>query len=75
MKKEDRRRLFKSLADVSTIGISIAASIFVGFFIGYYLDNYLFGGRTKPWLTVIFLIFGVIAGFRNLVRIAKRKDL
>ncbi|MEW6328089.1 MAG: AtpZ/AtpI family protein [Thermodesulfobacteriota bacterium] len=73
--KEDLKRLFRLIGDVSTIGIAIAASVFIGFFIGYALDEYLFGGRTKPWLTVIFLIFGVIAGFRNLVRLARRKDL
>lgn len=73
--KEDLRQLFKLMGDVSTIGIAMAASIFVGFFIGYYLDNHLFGGRTNPWFTIIFLILGVIAGFRNLVRLAKRKDL
>jgi len=73
--KEDVKRLFRLIGDVSTIGIAVAASVFVGFFIGYALDEYVFGGRTKPWLTLIFLILGVVAGFRNLVQLAKRKDL
>jgi ATP synthase protein I len=73
--KEDLKKLLGLIGDVSTIGIAVAASVFIGFFIGYSLDEYLFGGRIKPWLTIIFLIFGVIAGFRNLVRLARRKDL
>lgn len=73
--KDDFKRLFVLLGDVSTIGIAMAASIFVGLGIGYLIDNKVFGGRTAPWFTAIFLILGIIAGFLNLVRLAKRKDL
>ncbi len=50
------------------VGIHLVIATFVGFFIGYYLDKFL---GTKPWLTIIFLIFGIIAGFRDLFRMAK----
>jgi len=73
--KNDLKRLFVLLGDVSTIGIAMAASVFVGLGMGYLIDNKVFGGRTSPWFTIIFLILGIIAGFRNLVRLAKRKDL
>jgi len=73
--KNDLKRLFVLLGDVSTIGIAMAASVFVGLGMGYSIDNKVFGGRTSPWFTIIFLILGIIAGFRNLVRLAKRKDL
>lgn len=73
--KQDLKRLFSLLADASSIGLTIAASIFIGLGIGYVIDNYLFSGRTKPWFTVIFLVLGIVAGFQNLVRLAKRKDL
>lgn len=73
--KQDLKRLFSLLADASSIGLTIAAAIFIGLGIGYVIDNYLFSGRTKPWFTVIFLVLGIIAGFQNLVRLAKRKDL
>lgn len=63
------------LADFSTIGMTVAFSIFIGLGIGYYLDHKLFGGRTYPWLTLIFLGFGVAAAFVNLFRMARRKDL
>jgi F0F1-type ATP synthase assembly protein I len=69
------KEITKMLADFSTIGMTVAFSIFIGLGIGYYLDNVVFGGRTKPWLTLIFLGFGVAAAFLNLYRMATRKDL
>ena len=63
--------LFKQLMQASTIGINLVLSTFVGLAIGYGLDS-LF--HTSPWLTIIFLILGIIAGFRELLRIANRQD-
>ncbi|MEC4676894.1 MAG: AtpZ/AtpI family protein, partial [Nitrospirota bacterium] len=54
----------------STVGLSLVLSTFVGLAIGYWLDK-LFG--SSPWLTIIFLIIGIIAGFRELFRIAKKQ--
>jgi F0F1-type ATP synthase assembly protein I len=55
--------------------MSVAFSIFIGVGIGYYLDHKVFDGRTSPWLTLIFLGFGVAAAFKNLYDMASRKDL
>lgn len=63
--------LLKQLLEASTIGINLVLSTFVGFAIGYFLDKF-FG--TSPWLTVTFLIIGIIAGFRELLRIARKQD-
>lgn len=65
----------KLLADFGTIGMTVAFSIFIGVGIGYFLDEKVFGGRTAPWLTLIFLGFGVAAAFKNLFIMTKRKDL
>jgi len=70
-----RREMMKLLGDFSTIGLTLAASIFIGVGIGYLLDHKVFRGRTSPWLTLIFLGFGIAAGFRNLYILTKRKDL
>lgn len=72
---ESRKEMMKLLADFSTIGMSFAFSIFIGLGFGYYLDNKVFDGKTEPWLTLIFLGFGVAAAFLNLYRMAIRKDL
>lgn len=67
----EQRPLFKQLLEASSIGIQLVLSTFVGFAIGYFLDK-TFG--TSPWLTVIFLIIGIIAGFRELLRVARKQD-
>jgi len=70
-----RKEVMKLLGDFSTIGLTLAASIFVGVGIGYLLDHKVFKGKTAPWLTLIFLGFGIVAGFKNLYMLTKRKDL
>lgn len=71
----NRKEIMRLLADFSTIGMTVAFSIFIGVGIGYWLDHKVFDGRTSPWLTLIFLGFGVVAAFKNLYSMARRKDL
>ncbi len=54
-----------------SVGLSLVISTFVGLGIGYWLDR-LF--NTSPWLTIIFLILGIVSGFRDLIRMARRQD-
>ena len=63
MKRETRRQ-FRELAYFSSIGLSVSLSIFIGLAVGVYLDRHVFG--TTPWLTIIFLILGILAGYRNI---------
>jgi F0F1-type ATP synthase assembly protein I len=53
--------------DVSIIGIQFPVSIALGYFFGRWLDGIF---ETEPWLTIIFALFGIAAGFVNLFRIA-----
>ncbi len=71
----NRKEIMKLLADFGTIGMTVAFSIFIGVGIGYFLDHKVFGGRTRPWFTLIFLGVGVAAAFKNLYTMSKRKDL
>ena len=57
--------VLRQLARLSTIGISLVAATAIGLLIGYGLDR-LFG--TAPWLTMVFVLFGIAAGFLNLFR-------
>lgn len=61
--------VFRQLLEASSVGIHLVLSTFTGLAMGYGLDR-LFG--TSPYLTLIFLIIGIIAGFMELVRIAKK---
>ncbi|MBI3752983.1 MAG: AtpZ/AtpI family protein [Deltaproteobacteria bacterium] len=67
--EENNNGLFKKLVWLSSLGISMVAATFVGLYIGVYLDDKF---STKPWLTILFLIIGIIAGFRNIYTLVKR---
>ncbi len=69
--------LFKQLLEASTIGLNLVISTIIGGLLGYGLDYAMerwFGVHTAPWLLFIFAIFGIVAGFRELLRMATRKD-
>ena len=51
-----------------TIGLQMGLSVAIGLIIGLALDRYL---GTTPWMALIFLILGVIAGFLALFRLVK----
>ena len=62
-----RARLYNLTSLAFTFPVSIAA----GAFLGYWLDGQ-FG--TFPWLSIVFLLFGVAAGFLSLLRAVKAFD-
>jgi len=66
---EDKGKVIRQIASYSTLGLEMGLSVAVGAVIGYYLDKWL---DTEPWFLIIFLLFGVVAGFRSLYRALKR---
>lgn len=48
----------------------MVAATFIGLAMGYYLDKWL---GTSPWLTLIFLGFGIVSGFRNIYILTERE--
>lgn len=69
--KGPEKPFFKQLIEASSVGIHLVISTFVGLAIGYGLDKLL---GTSPYLTFIFLIIGIISGFRELIRVAKKQE-
>jgi ATP synthase protein I len=67
--EEKNRKFIRMLGVLSTVGITLVAATVIGYFIGFYLDR-LFG--TSPWLTILFLLFGIAAGFKNLFDAARK---
>ena len=55
--------------DVSVIGIQFPVAIALGYFFGRWLDGMF---RTAPWMTILFALFGIAAGFVNLFRITSQ---
>jgi len=69
--KKETRALFKDLWYYSSLSFSIALSIVIGLGIGYWLDKKF---ETSPWFTLIFLGFGILAGFRNIYLAMKKSQ-
>ena len=71
---EEEPSLFRQLGRAISTGLTLVISTFVGLAMGWALDYKLFNGKTAPWLTMIFLILGIVAGFRELFKMAKQDD-
>ena len=48
----------------------MVVSTFIGLGMGYYLDKWL---ETDPWMTLSFLLIGIISGFRNIFILTSRE--
>lgn len=47
----------------------MVAASFIGLFIGYQLDKWL---GISPWMTLLWLGFGIASGFRNIFILTRR---
>ena len=57
------------LSTAGTMGLHLVSGTFVGFAMGWFLDKWL---DTSPWLTMGFLLLGIVAGFMNVYRDAQQ---
>ncbi len=65
---KETKKLAIQLAYASSVGIAMVLAIFGCLFLGVWMDGKL---GTKPVFTLILLLIGVAAGFRNLYYLAK----
>lgn len=56
---------YQNLGDLLSVGIMFPMCIAIGYGMGYLLDNWI---GTKSAFKIIFLLFGIAAGFVNLFR-------
>ena len=68
MKAEGVKRIAYLMGHYGAIGLQMGLSVAIGLAVGLALDRYL---GTTPWMALIFLILGVIAGFVALFRLVK----
>lgn len=66
----DSGKQLKAFARVGALGIELALSVVIGLLAGQWLDGKL---STEPYLTLVGLILGVIAGFRSLYLTARKQ--
>ena len=62
---KEKKKMYLTVADLSTMGFAMVLSIILGLVAGVYLDRY-FG--TDPILTFLFLFGGIMAGFRMMYK-------
>ena len=58
-----------SFGKAMKISTELVAAVVVGAILGFILDNWF---DTKPLLTIIFFIMGVVAGILNVIKSAKK---
>ncbi len=70
--REDKKKTYRKMTYLSTLGFMLPSSIVVGMVIGWFLDKIF---KTYPWLFLIFTLFGIASGFYNLIKgLTKFKD-
>ena len=55
----------------SSVGLELGISVILGLLFGIFLDGKL---GTEPWMMLLFLCVGLVAGFRGVLRAVKRSD-
>ncbi len=69
--EEKDRKLLRMIGVLSTVGLTLVFATMIGLFVGLKLDAWL---HTSPWLTALFLLLGIFAGFRNLFTYVKKSQ-
>ena len=61
----------KGLALASRVGLELVAATVIGAGLGYALDRWL---GTRPWLLVVGVVLGAVAGFLAVYRLVNTPD-
>ncbi len=64
------KRAYDALS-ASSVGLELGISVIVGLLFGMWLDRQI---GTTPWMMLLFLAFGLIAGFRGVFRAVRRAE-
>jgi len=56
------------LAFSFNVGYYLLTPLILGVIVGLFIDNKF---KTKPWFTLVFILFGLLASLYNLLRITK----
>ncbi|MEZ0343929.1 MAG: AtpZ/AtpI family protein [Caldimicrobium sp.] len=72
-KESNFKFLLTVLVESLTIGIAVIGSILAGAITGWLIEEKLLKGKTSPWITTLFIIFGAIGGIKNLIYYSKKR--
>jgi ATP synthase protein I len=62
---------YQQLGDLLTVGIMFPVCIGIGYGMGWLLDRWL---GTQSVFKIVFLLFGIAAGFINLFKVVRKID-
>jgi F0F1-type ATP synthase assembly protein I len=65
-KENDRASLLRGMGPLMNLGVTFALSIGGLAYLGHWLDGKL---DTKPWMTLLGAVLGMVVGFVNLFRV------
>lgn len=60
---------FTTLLQYSSVGLEMGLCVVIGITLGYFLDKYF---QTSPYLTILFMFFGIAAAIKTIVRLIKQ---
>lgn len=66
-----RGKRFYNALSASSVGLELGLSVVIALLFGMWLDSKL---GTQPWLMLLWLCFGLAAGFRGVLRAVRRSD-
>ena len=73
-KEPNKVTAWRQIGLLSSIPFILALAPIVGYLLGQYLDNRF---HTRPWLSVVLLALGFVAGVRetvNIIKLSQRED-
>ncbi|MCU0587434.1 MAG: AtpZ/AtpI family protein [Syntrophobacteraceae bacterium] len=68
--KRETKEYIQQIATGTSMGLQWGLAVLIGLAVGWWLDSAL--GTT--WLKLVFLVMGVIAGFRNYYRYIRQQQ-
>ena len=71
-RSEESKARYKQMLNAYSVGFALIAGVVVGGIMGYYLDKWL---GTSPYLLLVFLFFGLIAGIKNAIYYIKNAGI
>lgn len=68
---ENGGKRFYNMLSASSVGLELGLSVVIAVVFGIWLDGKL---GTTPWMMLLWLCFGLAAGFRGVLRAVRRAD-
>lgn len=67
--KDNKPNYIRQVGLLGSIPLLMAVGPIVGYFLGSWIDGWL---NTKPWFTIVFLIFGFVASGKEIYNIVRK---